>query len=144
MSITRHKEVSNHLYSHDVVWISMHSLLAYIHVCDVFFLFLNFIVVIPAVATSLGLAEGSELVDPQVISGAINYLISNQERSGRFPVLGRLHNYYLLVRSLIGCLVACSGRISVDTQTDNPTTVTLTAHARRGLIILRNFRLSIP
>ena len=55
---------------------------------------------IPAVATSLGLAEGSELVDPQVITGAINYLISNQERSGRFPVIGRLHNSYLLVRSM--------------------------------------------
>ena len=35
--------------------------------------------------------------------------------------------------SLIGRLVACSDRISVDTQTDKPTTVTLAAHARRGL-----------
>ena len=44
--------------------------------------------------------------------------------------------------SLIGHLVACSARISVDThtqrqtdrQTDKPTTVTLAVHARRGLI----------
>ena len=49
------------------------------------------------VVTSLGLAEGSELVDPQVISGAVNYLINRQEKSGRFPVIGRLHNSYLLV-----------------------------------------------
>ena len=39
--------------------------------------------------------------------------------------------------SLIGRLVACSARISVDTQTDRHTdtrsTVTLAAHARRGL-----------
>ena len=39
--------------------------------------------------------------------------------------------------SLMGRLVACSAGISVDThtQTDKPTTVTLVAHARRGLII---------
>ena len=38
--------------------------------------------------------------------------------------------------SLIGRLVACSARISVDTQTqiDRTTSVTLVAHARRGLI----------
>ena len=43
--------------------------------------------------------------------------------------------------SLMGRLVACSARISVDThmhtdrQIDKPTTVTLAVHARRGLII---------
>ena len=31
--------------------------------------------------------------------------------------------------SLIGSLVACSARISIDTQTDKPTTVTLAVHA---------------
>ena len=38
--------------------------------------------------------------------------------------------------SLMGRLVACSARISVDTHTDRQqtTTVTLAAHARRGLI----------
>ena len=35
--------------------------------------------------------------------------------------------------SLIGHLVACSARISVDTRTDRTTTVILAAHARRGL-----------
>ena len=45
-----------------------------------------------------------------------------------------------LLVSLIICLVACSARIVVDTQTDRQrtdrhTTVTLAAHARRGLII---------
>ena len=37
--------------------------------------------------------------------------------------------------TLIGILVTCGARISVDTQTDKPTTVTLAVHARRGLII---------
>ena len=37
--------------------------------------------------------------------------------------------------SLIGRLVACSARISVDRHTDRTTTVTLAAHARRGLIM---------
>ena len=31
---------------------------------------------------------------------------------------------------LIGCLIACSARISVDTQTDTPSTVTLNVHAK--------------
>ena len=45
-----------------------------------------------------------------------------------------------LLVSLIGRLVACTARISVDRQTDKqtdrPSTVTLAAHARRGLIRL--------
>ena len=40
-----------------------------------------------------------------------------------------------LLVSLISRLVACSARIVVDRQTDR-TTVTLAAHARRGLIIV--------
>ena len=45
-----------------------------------------------------------------------------------------------LLVSLISRLVACSARIVVDRQTDRhtdhvPTTVTLAAHARRGLTI---------
>ena len=47
--------------------------------------------------------------------------------------------------SLIGRLVACSARINVDTQagrqTDKPTTVSLAAHARRGLINTREPRM---
>ena len=39
-----------------------------------------------------------------------------------------------LLVSLIGRLVACTARISVDRQTDRPSTVTLAAHARRGLM----------
>ena len=56
----------------------------------------------------------------------------------------RLENFQVRVVlkplvSLISHLIACSARISADTQTDRqtdkPTTVTLAAHARRGLII---------
>ena len=36
---------------------------------------------------------------------------------------------------LISRLVACSARIDADKQTNRTTTVTLAAHARRGLII---------
>ena len=38
-----------------------------------------------------------------------------------------------LLVSLISRLVACSARIVADRQTDRQSTVTLTAHARRGL-----------
>ena len=55
-----------------------------------------------------------------------------------------------LLVSLISCLVACSARIVVDTQTDRQyrqthrtITVTLAAHARRGLIRSGLPRLSI-
>ena len=41
-----------------------------------------------------------------------------------------------LLVSLISRLVACSPRIVIDTQTHRTTTVTLAAHARRGLITL--------
>ena len=52
---------------------------------------------LPEVAPALSLSEGSELVDRAVIDGAVNYVVRQQEKSGRFPVIGRLHNYYLLV-----------------------------------------------
>ena len=39
-----------------------------------------------------------------------------------------------LLVSLISRLVACSARIVADRHTHRPTTVTLAAHARRGLI----------
>ena len=45
-----------------------------------------------------------------------------------------------LLVSLISRLVACSPRIVVDTQTHRTTTVTLAAHARRGLIMRVNYR----
>ena len=37
--------------------------------------------------------------------------------------------------SLVGRFVGCSAGISIDTQTDKPTTVTLAEYARRGLIV---------
>ena len=40
-----------------------------------------------------------------------------------------------LLVSLISRLVACSARIVLDRQTHRKTTVTLAAHARRGLIL---------
>jgi CD109 antigen len=52
----------------------------------------------PEVAPALGLSEGSELVDSSVINSAVTYLVRQQEESGRFPVIGRVHNYYLLRR----------------------------------------------
>ena len=48
-----------------------------------------------------------------------------------FPALIALK----LLVSLISRLVACSARIDADKQTHRTTTVTLAAHARRGLII---------
>ena len=41
-----------------------------------------------------------------------------------------------LLVSLVSRLVACSMRIVVDKQTHRPSTVTLAAHAHRGLIIV--------
>ena len=63
-----------------------------------------------------------------------------QNRHINFPALVALK----LLVSLISRLVACSARIVVDRQTDRqadrqthrPTTVTLAAHARRGLIMV--------
>ena len=53
-----------------------------------------------------------------------------------------------LLVSLISRLVACSARIVVDRQTDKqthrPTTVTLAAHARRGLMRLRRACAHVP
>ena len=70
--------------------------------------------------------------------------LSNAVVSAKSP-----HFFHALVAlkllvSLISRLVACSARIVVDKQTDRqtdrqthrPTTVTLAAHARRGLIII--------
>ena len=47
--------------------------------------------------------------------------------------LSRTPSLQLLV-SLISCVVACSARIETDRQTHRPSTVTLAAHARRGLM----------
>ena len=59
--------------------------------------------------------------------------LSNTVVSAKSP-----HYFHALVAlkllvSLISRLVACSARIVVDKQTHRPTTVTLAAHARRGL-----------
>ena len=56
------------------------------------------------------------------------------ERS-RFSIIATLVALKLkLLVSLMSRLVACSARIVVDRQTHRTTTVTLAAHARRGLI----------
>ena len=60
------------------------------------------------------------------------------ERS-HFSKIATLLNFLALVAlkllvSLISRLVVCSARIVVDRQTHKTTTVTLAAHARRGLI----------
>ena len=65
--------------------------------------------------------------------------LSNAVISGETPFIFQARIVLKPLVSLIGRLIACSARISVDTQTDRqtdkPTTVTLAAHARRGLII---------
>ena len=46
-----------------------------------------------------------EIVDQAVITGALNYILSNQEKSGRLPIVGRVHNFGLVVWSV--CLPVC-------------------------------------
>lgn len=54
---------------------------------------------ISEITPHLGLPEGSELIETTVIRGAIHYLTRQQEASGRFPVIGFVHNHYLMVRT---------------------------------------------
>ena len=65
---------------------------------------------------------------------AFTAYLSNAAVSGKSPFF-KVRVVLKPFISLIGHLVACSARISVDTQTHRTTTVTLAAHARRGLII---------
>ena len=41
---------------------------------------------------------GQGIVDQAVITGALNYILNNQEKDGRLPILGRVHNFGLVVR----------------------------------------------
>ena len=67
----------------------------------------NCLIVIPEFAPALGLSKGSELVKSTVIYVALSYLIERQEESGRFPVIGQVHNYYLLVHIHLLCSFPC-------------------------------------
>ena len=40
---------------------------------------------------------GTELIDKAVIDGALNYIVRNQGRQGQLPIVGRVHNFGLLV-----------------------------------------------
>ena len=42
-------------------------------------------------------APGTELIDKAVIDGALNYIVRNQGRQGQLPIVGRVHNFGLLV-----------------------------------------------
>jgi len=46
---------------------------------------------------------GSELIDKAVIDGAVNYTIHKQRRSGKLPIIGRVHNFGLMVCTNICC-----------------------------------------
>jgi len=46
---------------------------------------------------------GSELIDKAVIDGAVNYTIHKQGRSGKLPIIGRVHNFGLMVCTNICC-----------------------------------------
>ena len=45
-------------------------------------------------------APGTELIDKAVIDGALNYIVRNQGRQGQLPIVGRVHNFGLLVCTL--------------------------------------------
>ena len=43
-----------------------------------------------------------ELIDISVINGGLNYVINNQDdESGVIPIIGRVHNFRLLVQDYI-------------------------------------------
>ena len=42
-------------------------------------------------------APGTKLIDKAVIDGALNYIVRNQGRQGQLPIVGRVHNFGLLV-----------------------------------------------
>ena len=70
-------------------------------------------------------------------SVTVQFLALERSRFRKIALFFQAHVVLKPLVSLIGRLVACSARISVDTQThrqtDKPTTVTLAVHARRGL-----------
>ena len=64
----------------------------------------------------------------------VSLSLSKAVVSAKSPFYFLAHVPLKLLVSLISRLVACSARIVVDRQTHRTTTVTLAAHARRGLI----------
>ena len=42
---------------------------------------------------------GTELIDMEVIDGALNYIVRNQGRDGQLPITGRVHNFGLVVHA---------------------------------------------
>lgn len=40
---------------------------------------------------------GSDVVDRAVVDGAVNYIVRRQSRDGSFSIIGRVHNYQLMV-----------------------------------------------
>ena len=66
-----------------------------------------------------------------------SYSISNAVVLAKSLVYFRALVVLQLLVSLISCVVACSARIETDRQTHRPSTVTLAAHARRGLKIMK-------
>lgn len=69
----------------NVACVQFHRVRAFLHISEL--------------TPHLGLPEGSELIETTVIRGAIHYLTREQKASGRFPVIGFVHNHYLMVRT---------------------------------------------
>ena len=44
------------------------------------------------------LPEGTALVDEEVTVAALRYIVNQQNKAGSFPIIGRFHNSYLMVR----------------------------------------------
>ena len=42
-------------------------------------------------------APGTEFIDKAVVDGALNYIVRKQKRAGQLPIVGRVHNFRLLV-----------------------------------------------
>ena len=42
--------------------------------------------------------KGTVFVDEAVTTAAIRYIVNQQAKSGRFPIIGSFHNSYLMVR----------------------------------------------
>ena len=90
-------------------------------------------------------ARGTHMLTPLIDRlGRVTWSLTVPVTRSRTPH-NRLFNFRALVLlqllvSLKSCVVACSARIETDRQTDThtqthrPSTVTLAAHARRGLI----------
>ena len=43
------------------------------------------------------------VIDDSVVSAAVRYLLANQDESGKFLLVGRSHNHYLMVSYVFAC-----------------------------------------